>query len=148
MARPELPRGEVTFLFTDIEGSTRLIDELGEDGYVEALTDHRLLLRTAFAAHSGVEVDTQGDAFLYAFADAAAAVAAAAAGQEALERRPVKVRVGLHTAEPLLTAEGYAGASYTEPHESPPAGTAAKSWSRRAHARSSTATSPHSASTV
>jgi class 3 adenylate cyclase len=96
MARPELPRGEVTFLFTDIEGSTRLIDELGEDGYVEALTDHRLLLRTAFAAHSGVEVDTQGDAFLYAFADAAAAVAAAAAGQEALERALAGSNPGPH----------------------------------------------------
>ena len=109
MARSELPSGTVTFLFTDIEGSTRLIEELGEDGYVEALAEHRRLLRAAFAAHGGVEVDTQGDAFLYAFAEAAAAIVAAAAGQRALDRRPVNVRMGLHTGEPLLTGEGYAG---------------------------------------
>ena len=109
MARPELPCGIVTFLFTDIEGSTRLIEVLGEDGYVEALAEHRRLLRAAFAAHGGVEVDTQGDAFLYAFAEAAAALAAAATGQQALDRHPVTVRMGLHTGEPLLTGEGYAG---------------------------------------
>ena len=68
MVARELPTGSVTFLFTDIEGSTRLIEELGEEGYIEALGVHRRLLRTAFAAYGGVEVDTQGDAFLYAFA--------------------------------------------------------------------------------
>jgi class 3 adenylate cyclase len=62
-----LPSGTVTFLFTDIEGSTRLIEELGEERYVDALAEHRRLLREAFSAHAGVEVDTQGDAFLYAF---------------------------------------------------------------------------------
>ncbi len=82
-----LPTGTVTFLFTDIEGSTRLIEELGEEGYVEALAEHRRLLRGAFAAHGGVEVDTQGDAFLYAFADPAEALAAAAEGQQALALR-------------------------------------------------------------
>ena len=76
----ELPRGTVTFLFTDIEGSTRLLHELG-DGYAEALAEHRRVLREAFARHGGVEVDTQGDAFFVAFADAADAVAAAAAGR-------------------------------------------------------------------
>ena len=105
----ELPTGTVTFLFTDIEGSTRLIEELGEDGYVEALAEHRRLLRAAFAAHGGVEVDTQGDAFLYAFADPVEALAAAAQGQEALASGPVKVRMGLHTGELRLTGEGYAG---------------------------------------
>ncbi len=105
----ELPSGTVTLLFTDIEGSTRLIEELGEDGYVEALAEHRRLLRSAFSAHGGVEVDTQGDAFLYAFTDPVEALAAAALGQEALASGPVKVRMGLHTAEPLLTGEGYAG---------------------------------------
>ena len=109
MAASELPSGTVTFLFTDIEGSTRLIDELGEDGYVQALAEHRRLLRSAFTVHDGVEVDTQGDAFLYAFADATAALAAADEGQRALASGPVNVRIGLHTAEPRLTGEGYAG---------------------------------------
>src|SRR5207253_1021625 len=101
------PSGTVTFLFTDIEGSTRLIEELGEEGYVKALAEHRRLLRGAFSG--GVEVDTQGDAFLYAFRHPAEALAAAAQGQQALESGPVRVRMGLHTGEPLLTGEGYAG---------------------------------------
>jgi predicted ATPase len=109
MAGSRLPSGTVTFLFTDIEGSTRLIEELGEDGYVEALSEHRRLLRGAFSAHGGVEVDTQGDAFLYAFADPGEAVGAATQAQEALVSGPVKVRMGLHTGEPRLTGEGYAG---------------------------------------
>ena len=67
--RADLPTGTVTLLFTDIEGSTRLIDELGEEAYVRALAEHRRVLRVAFSAHGGVEVDTQGDAFLYVFAD-------------------------------------------------------------------------------
>jgi class 3 adenylate cyclase len=68
-AMRELPAGTVTFLFTDIEGSTRLLHELG-DAYVEALAELRRVLREAFGAHRGVEVDTQGDAFFYAFARA------------------------------------------------------------------------------
>src|ERR671930_376078 len=107
MAGSQLPGGTVTLLFTDIEGSTRLIEELGEQGYVQALARHRQELRTAFAA--GVEVDTQGDAFLYAFADPAEALRAAARGQAALDDGPVTVRMGLHTGEPVLTSEGYAG---------------------------------------
>ncbi len=107
--RVELPTGTVTFLFTDIEGSTRLIDELGEERYVEALAEHRRVVRESFGAHGGVEVDTQGDAFLYAFADAGAALAAGKAGQRALARGPVRVRMGLHTGEPVSTGEGYAG---------------------------------------
>ena len=105
----DLPSGEVTFLFTDIEGSTRLIEELGEEGYVEALTEHRRLLRQALVGRGGVEVDTQGDAFLYVFADAAAAVAAAMEGQRALASGPAKVRMGLHTGVARVTGEGYAG---------------------------------------
>jgi predicted ATPase len=105
----QLPTGTVTFLFTDIEGSTRLIEALGEEDYVEALGEHRRLLREAFSAHGGVEVDTQGDAFLYVFADPGEALAAAAHGQDALASRPVKVRIGLHTGEARLTGEGYAG---------------------------------------
>jgi predicted ATPase len=107
--RADLPTGTVTFLFTDIEGSTRLIDELGEEGYVEALAEHRRLLRAVVSACGGVEIDTQGDAFLYAFHDPAAAVAAAGQGQQALAAGPVKVRMGLHSGEPILTGEGYAG---------------------------------------
>src|SRR5688500_18177641 len=104
-----LPTGTVTFLFTDIEGSTRLLHELG-DGYAVVLAEHRRALREAFAAHGGVEVDTQGDAVFVAFARAAAALAAADAGQRALDGGPVRVRIGVHTGEPTLTGEGYVGA--------------------------------------
>jgi len=109
MGGSELSAGNATVLFTDIEGSTRLIEELGEPGYIGALAEHRRLLRAAFAAHGGVEVDTQGDAFLYAFGDPVEALAAAAQGQQALGSGPVKVRMGLHTGELRLTGEGYAG---------------------------------------
>ena len=106
--RRGLPAGVVTFLFTDVEGSTRLVRELG-DAYAGALQEHRRLLRSVFAAHNGVEVDTQGDAFFVAFARASDAVAAAAAAQQALAPGPIKVRMGLHTGEPRLTEEGYVG---------------------------------------
>jgi predicted ATPase len=109
LGRPELPSGTVTLLFTDIEGSTRLIDELGEDKYVHALADHRRMLRSAFWDHGGVEVDTEGDAFFYVFVDAREAIAAAAQGQEVLRSEPIRVRMGLHTAMLRLTGEGYAG---------------------------------------
>jgi predicted ATPase len=104
----ELPRGTVTFLFTDIEGSTRLLHELG-DRYAEVLAEHRRVLREAFDRHGGAEVDTQGDAFFYAFARAADAVAAAAAGQAALGGGPIRVRMGLHTGTPERTDDGYVG---------------------------------------
>ena len=104
----ELPTGTVTFLFTDVEGSTRLLHELG-DGYADALAEHRRALREAFRAHGGVEVDTQGDAFFYAFESAKGAVAAAQAGQEAIAAGAIRVRMGLHTGEPQLTEEGYVG---------------------------------------
>src|SRR5215204_2798011 len=103
-----LPSGTVTFLFTDIEGSTRLLHELG-DGYAAALGEHRRLLRGAFERHGGVEVDTQGDAFFVAFARASDAVAAAAEGQAALEGGPIRVRMGLHTGEPAVSDGGYVG---------------------------------------
>jgi predicted ATPase len=106
----ELPSGTITFLFTDIEGSTRLLHELGADAYARALTEHRRVLRAAFAAHRGVEVDTQGDAFFVAFPSAPDAVAAAQAAQEALPPGPVRVRIGLHTGTPKLAEEGYVGA--------------------------------------
>jgi len=103
-----LPTGVVTLLFTDVEGSTRLLHELGDD-YGEALQEHRRRLRTAFAEHDGVEVDTQGDAFFVVFARTSNAVAAAADCQRALAGGPIRVRMGLHTGEPRLTEEGYVG---------------------------------------
>ena len=103
-----LPSGVVTLLFTDIEGSTRLLHELG-DGYGDALDDHRRVLRAACAAHDGVEVDTQGDAFFMAFARASDAAAAAVDAQRGLADGPVRVRMGLHTGEPRVTEEGYVG---------------------------------------
>jgi len=105
----EIPKGTVTFLFSDIEGSTRLLDELGADAYSAALADHRRVLRDALTAHGGVEVDTQGDAFFVAFADPPAAVRAAADAQRQLAGGRVRVRMGLHTGQPHLTTEGYVG---------------------------------------
>ena len=105
----DLPAGTVTFLFTDIEGSTRLLHELGPEGYADALAEHRRVLRASFAAHGGVEVDTQGDAFFVAFPDAGEALLAAREAQEALTAEPIRVRMGLHTGEPVLTGEGYVG---------------------------------------
>jgi predicted ATPase/Tfp pilus assembly protein PilF len=101
-----LPGGTVTFLFTDIEGSTRLLHELGAERYADELAEHRRVLREAFARHGGVEVDTQGDAFFVAFPTAPSALAAASEAQDALE---LPVRMGLHTGTPLLTEEGYVG---------------------------------------
>jgi predicted ATPase len=105
----ELPTGTVTFSFTDVEGSTRLLHELGAELYGEALAEHRHLLREAFAAHGGVEVDTQGDAFFVAFARASDAAAAADRAQASLAHTPIRVRVGLHTGEAELSDEGYVG---------------------------------------
>lgn len=105
----ELPSGTVTFLFTDVEGSTKLLHELGAEAYAQALVAHRQVIREACARHDGVEVDTQGDAFFVAFATAPAALAAAAELTEALASGPVHVRVGLHTGTPLLSDEGYVG---------------------------------------
>jgi predicted ATPase/class 3 adenylate cyclase len=103
-----LPSGTVTLLFTDIEGSTRLLHELG-NRYADVLAEHRRMLRAAFARHGGVEVDTQGDAFFVAFARASAAVLAAGEVQDALAEGPVRVRIGIHTGEPVVTEEGYVG---------------------------------------
>jgi class 3 adenylate cyclase len=105
-----LPSGTVALLFTDVEGSTRLLQKLGPDAYAEALAEHRRVLRKAFAEHGGVEVDAQGDSFFIAFPTAPAAVAAAEQAQAALRSGAVRVRMGLHTGTPLLTAEGYVGA--------------------------------------
>jgi class 3 adenylate cyclase len=109
-----LPGGTVTFLFTDIEGSTRLLQELGDD-YGQVVADHRRILREVFGADGGNEVDTQGDAFFYSFPRARDAVRAAVEGQRALARHEwpggaeVLVRMGLHTGEPTVGEEGYLG---------------------------------------
>jgi class 3 adenylate cyclase len=110
----DLPRGTVTFLFTDIEGSTRLLTALG-DGYAELLAEHQRVLRRAFGAHSGREVGTQGDAFFVAFARARDAMSAAVAAQRGLETFPasagvrLRVRMGLHTGEAAVRGATYVG---------------------------------------
>ena len=109
MTRTDLPIGTVTFLFTDIEGSTKLLHDLGDAAYAEILGEHRRLLREAFSRHGGVEVDTQGDAFFVAFPTAVGAIDAAGAALESLEPGPVHVRIGVHTGAPLATDEGYVG---------------------------------------
>jgi class 3 adenylate cyclase len=109
-----LPGGTVTFLFTDIEGSTRLLQELGDE-YGQVVADHRRLLRDVFAEAGGREVDTQGDAFFYSFTRARDAVRGAVEGQRALashvwpQGSEVRVRMGLHTGEPHVGDEGYVG---------------------------------------
>ncbi len=107
--RSHLPSGTVTFLFTDVEGSTKLLHELGADKYADALAEHRRLIRDACLTNGGVEVDTQGDAFFFAFPTAPGAIAAAEAMTEALATGPIRVRGGLHTGTPLLAEEGYVG---------------------------------------
>jgi predicted ATPase/class 3 adenylate cyclase len=103
-----LPRGTVTFLFTDIEGSTGLLQDLGER-YADELAEHRRRVRDAVARNNGIEVDTQGDAFFFAFPSANEALGAAREVQESLDAGPVHVRIGIHTGEPQLTDEGYVG---------------------------------------
>jgi predicted ATPase/class 3 adenylate cyclase len=107
--RRDLPSGTVTFLFTDVEGSTKLVHELGADAYAEALGDHRRILRDAFSAYGGVEVDTQGDAFFVAFPTAPGAVEAAAEALQGLAPGPLRVRMGIHTGTPHVGNEGYVG---------------------------------------
>src|SRR2546428_9857986 len=110
----ELATGTVTLLFTDIEGSTQLLEQLGER-YTGVLTKCRTLLRAAFHTYHGHEVDTQGDAFFVAFPRATDAIAAAVEMQRSLAAHAwpngvtVRVRIGLHTGEPQLSAEGYVG---------------------------------------
>lgn len=111
---PGLPVGNVTFLFTDIEGSTRLLQQLGER-YAAVLEEHRLLMRTAFQEQGGQEIDTQGDAFFFAFSSAKQAVLAAINAQRRLfshiwpEGISVRVRMGLHTGEATMSGSGYVG---------------------------------------
>jgi class 3 adenylate cyclase len=109
-----LPGGTVTFVFTDIAGSTELLRRLG-DRYADALADHRSILREQFGSRGGREIDTQGDAFFFGFQRARDAVAAAVAGQRALaahtwpDGAELLVRMSLHTGEPVVGEEGYVG---------------------------------------
>ena len=102
MATVAQPAGTVTLVFTDIEGSTRLLSELGQDVYRLVLADHRRAVREAFGRYGGYEVDWEGDAFFYAFASAADAL-------EALATGPIRVRVGVHTGEPVIDPPKYVG---------------------------------------
>ena len=110
----DLPSGAVTFVFTDIEGSTRLVRHLRE-GYHDVLAAHQRLLREAFSRHGGHEIDTQGDAFFYAFGSAAEAVRAAIEGQQALDKHvwpedaAVRVRIGIHSARAAPVDGRYTG---------------------------------------
>ena len=112
---PGLPSGTVTFLFTDIEGSTALLQHLGDQRYAGVLGEHRQILRAAFEAGRGHEIDTQGDSFLVAFGSARDAVATTAAAQRAIkahpwaEDAPIRVRMALHTGQPILAGGGYVG---------------------------------------
>lgn len=103
------PSGTVTLVFTDVEGSTRLLEELGTDAYREALGEHRRVVREAYARHQGYEVDFEGDAFFYAFASAQAAVSAATEAMAGLQAGPIRIRVGIHTGEPALDPPKYVG---------------------------------------
>jgi predicted ATPase/class 3 adenylate cyclase len=109
------PSGRVGLFFTDVEGSTRLLQQLGAERYSELLDRHRTLIRSAAAAHGGYEVDSEGDAFFVAFASADSAVAAALAAQQALIAEPwpagaeLRVRMGVHVGEPLLRPPKYVG---------------------------------------
>ena len=104
-----LPTGTLTFLFTDVEGSTRTLTELGVERYAEELEAHNRLIRAAVAAHGGVEVDTQGDAFFCVFTSARGAVACAQDAQRALAATRIRVRMGVHSGEAIVLDGHYVG---------------------------------------
>ena len=112
---PELPAGTVTFLFTDIEGSTRLLKQLGAESYAALLADQRVIMRATFDRWAGQEVDTQGDSFYASLQSATQAGTAAAEIQQKIARKTwpkgvrLRVRMGLHTGEPLVSDSGYEG---------------------------------------
>src|SRR6266508_2680872 len=116
--RRDLPSGTVTFFFTDVEGSTKLLHELGTECYAQALAEHRRILRQATRAHDGVEVDTQGDAFFVVFPTVRGALEAAAAATEELASGPIRTRIGPEASSSVAAAaassaprteEGYVG---------------------------------------
>ena len=111
----DLPTGTVTFLFTDIEGSTQVLQQLGRDGFVRQLDQHAEIMRTAVAEHGGVEIGTEGDSFFVVFPTASGALRAAVAAQRALAAHswsdgdPIRVRMGLHTGEGVRGGDNYVG---------------------------------------
>jgi class 3 adenylate cyclase len=113
--RRDLPLGTVTFLFTDIEGSTQLVAKIGPKAFRDVLERHNRLIRDAVAAHAGVDAGTAGDSFLIVFRNAASAVAAAIEAQRALAAATwpagaeVRVRMGLHTGRGIAGGDGYVG---------------------------------------
>jgi predicted ATPase/class 3 adenylate cyclase len=109
MAAIPQPSGTVTLVFTDIEGSTRLLDSLGPEDYRKALGEHQRAVRHAFTGHGGYEVDTAGDGFFYAFTTAADAARAVSEALDALEGGPIRIRAGIHTGEPIVEAPKYVG---------------------------------------
>jgi predicted ATPase/class 3 adenylate cyclase len=112
---PSLPTGTITFLFTDIEGSTLLLERVGDRQYADLQRDHQRLLRAAFAQGGGHEIDTQGDAFFVAFRSARDAVATAVEAQLTINAHAwpqgvaVRVRMGLHTGTPTIAGRHYVG---------------------------------------
>ena len=109
-----LPTGELTFVFTDVEGSTRLLSALGTR-YVEIHSEHQALVRAAVARHDGIEVSTEGDSFFLVFRDALAAALAAAEMSAAIEGNAwpedgrVRIRIGIHSGRGVLAADDYVG---------------------------------------
>jgi predicted ATPase/class 3 adenylate cyclase len=109
MSAAQQPSGEVTLVFSDIEGSTNLLHELGTETYRDALAEHRRVVREAYARYRGYEVDYEGDAFFYVFSSAPDAVSAVADAMAGLEDGPIRIRVGIHTGEPVLDPPKYVG---------------------------------------
>lgn len=130
MANRSPPTGTVTFLFSDIEGSTRLLQELG-DGYVDLLQRHNDILRKVIPENDGVEISTEGDSFFVAFPNHLGAVQAAAQVQRSLADhpfpKPVRVRIGLHTGHGRLAAGNYVGLDVHRAAGSLPPGMAVRS---------------------
>ena len=115
MARLQQPSGTVTLVFTDIEGSTRLLESLGAEDYRSALGEHHRAVREAFGRHRGYEVDTAGDGFFYAFSTAAGAARAVGEALKALDGGTVRIRAGIHTGEPIVEAPKYIGLDVRAP---------------------------------
>jgi class 3 adenylate cyclase len=135
-----LPQGTVTFLFTDIEGSTRLVKALRER-YVQVLAEHQQIIRAAIAAQGGYEVDTQGDAFFAAFGGAKQAVLCALEVQRALAAYPwpaggqVRVRIGVHTGHAVPAEGRYTGLAVHRAARICAAAQRGRCWSRRRRRR-------------
>jgi hypothetical protein len=147
--RDDLPTGTVTFLFTDVEGSTKLLDELGAEAYALAVAEHRRVVRDAAASHGGIEVDTQGDAFFFAFASAPEAVAAAEEITEVLARATSTCASGCTPDRLCSPMRVTSETTCTSPRASARLRTGARSYFHRRHVSSSvTCRSPTLASTA